>query len=443
MATFRSYPTFPQNAPGSQESLGSISTARSVMAASSDTTSQATADTAATSPTSPSKPLHSAHFASKPPPPDLVQSGWRMRTPENQPHASGNRSAATSPMTVSTPLNGHKRMASGQIKYFEPRSPVDASRRPADASGRAVSVGSTGSRVSEVGIGHRGCLVARPILTSHQAATNLKERLTYAMAKVQHGWEHHNIDQVERLAAAAISPRTVISPRSASSRRQQLTSPRSAGFPSRALVDQYPSHDAPYQDHQIRSAPLPISRLERASSDESMSPPPKRQPIHDSVYSHQRQPSHTHSLAPAARLASPPTPPHHRSASQSTTAQPTTPRADRKSATVRTQTQTAQAEQEAMDALLLMGSPSNGGVFPRSSQHSLSSANQSPRRRQHVVPAPPRMALQYRSESGESIASSSAGSSFSSSSHRGHSGAVTAELLRQRAEVLDQIEAET
>lgn len=180
------------------------------------------------------------------------------------------------------------------------------------------------------------------------------------MAKVQHGWEHHNIDQVEQLAAAAISPRrTIISPRSARSRPVH-TSPRSAGLPARALVDQFSSHRIPFPDSHSRSAPLPAS-----SSEGSMSPPQKRR-LNDAPPS----------LAPAARFVTPPSP-HHRRSASSQQNDPTTPKATVR----RTQTQTAAAEQEAMSALLLMGSPSNSQPFVRRGSVSRqSSVTQSPRR---------------------------------------------------------------
>ncbi|KAF2154368.1 hypothetical protein K461DRAFT_267398 [Myriangium duriaei CBS 260.36] len=409
MATFRSYPTHQLHAPGSQESLASFgsSTAtdatHSVMAASSDTNSQTTADTEVTSPTSPYKPSHNVSHAVQFPP---ASTGWRMRTPEDQTNASDAKSALASPMSVTTPVNGHKRMASGQMKYPQLHSPVDTSRQYARPSGRACSVGSTGSRASE-------------------AATNLKERLTYAMAKVQHGWEHHNIDQVEQLAAAAVSPRTVISPRSTTSR--PLTSPRSTGLlPSRVLVDHFP---APFHE-QIKSAPLPVSR----SSSSSTSPPPKRRPV-DSIIPHYSPPKQHQTLGPSARLVSPTSPSHRRTPSHplsSPARAPTTPKADHRPATIRTQTQTAQAEQEAMSALLLMGSP---GAFPPSSQSQQSSAAQSPRRSGGFATGAPRMALQYRSESGSSVSSSGYGGMYSQERQR--------EMLRGRGEVLDQIEAET
>ena len=90
-----------------------------------------------------------------------------------------------------------------------------------------------------------------------------------------------------------------------------------------------------------------------------------------------------------------------------------------------------------MDALLLMGSPSHNN-FARGSQRS--SATESPRRSQHVRGpsfSGPRAALEYRSESGDSVHSSA------SSGYGHHRHPSAADMMRQRADVLDQIEAET
>ncbi|PNS21061.1 hypothetical protein CAC42_3398 [Sphaceloma murrayae] len=425
MATFR---TYPHTQTGSQESLGSYSSGTALVASSN--ASQATADTGFTSPTSPrfaqpthddmlnasSQQTHATDQAQRLP----GQDKHRVKTPENQTDASRAHGAQQSPMSITTPVNGHKRMASGEVKSMGANSYTSPAYASRAGMARAGSVGSAGSKASEV-------------------AGTLKERLTYAMTKVQHGWEHHNIDQVERIAAAAaISPRTAISPRDY--RRGVHASPRSAGFPSRILTDQMPHHQTPYHDQQTKSAPLARPYVERASSDESMSPPAKRRPTHDSAVS----PSgiqHFHSLAPAPELVAP-TSPYRRHARKPSNPQPsisssptqrvpTTPKGPRP-ATLRTQTQTAAAEQEAMDALLLMGSPSNG-AFPRGSQQS--SAAQSPHRRT-FAPVAPRQALQYRSDSSHDSVTSESSTGF------GKAIGGREEMLRLRGEMLERIEAE-
>jgi len=106
---------------------------------------------------------------------------------------------------------------------------------------------------------------------------------------------------------------------------------------------------------------------------------------------------------------------------------PTTPKSSRKPAAIRTSTQTARDEQDAMAALLLMGSPSNGGHFPKGSQHS--SGSLSPPQAHSVANSTPRQALKYRSESYDSTSRSSEGAPS------------RADSVDRRA-ILDQIEAE-
>lgn len=150
MATFRSY---PHNPTGSQESLGSYSSGTAV--ATSSTASQATADTDLTVPTSPQLKMPDASSQQTHATQSLQQSSTqihnRLHTPENQIDASARRpSAQTSPMSIATPATGHKRMASGEVKSLDAntyRSPAYASRAGLTRTG---SVGSVGSKASEV-----------------------------------------------------------------------------------------------------------------------------------------------------------------------------------------------------------------------------------------------------------------------------------------------------
>ena len=237
------------------------------------------------------------------------------------------------------------------------------------------------------------------------------------MAKVQHGWEHRSMAEVEQLAAASISPRAVLqSPRGG---RSAIVSPRSAVH-----------HNSPRDGHLPRSR-VPIYPTAGHAAI-PMSPPPKRRSVthgfpagpadHSSTVpnSHRaRQPAlgppaefggqkherrvsfgqyHSHYIPVASSNREPASP---------SSQPPSTPKGSRRPASIRTSTQTAQAEQDAMDALLLMGSPSNGGQFPRSSQQS--SGQPSPRNARFAAVVGPRQALQYRSDSSESVSRSSEG----------------------------------
>ena len=77
-----------------------------------------------------------------------------------------------------------------------------------------------------------------------------------------------------------------------------------------------------------------------------------------------------------------------------------------------------------MDALMLMGSPTNGGQFPRGSQQS--SGQTSPLRTPVAKASRPNQALEYRSDSSDSIIRSS------------ESGCSSAD----RSAMLEELEAE-
>lgn len=244
------------------------------------------------------------------------------------------------------------------------------------------------------------------------------------MAKVQHGWEHRSIAEVEQLAAK-LSPRTTLSspPRNYST----LDSPRAAQLNATPGLSSTTSrlsvHDAYGQISPSHSA-----RSYAAASDITLSPPSKR---HSGSYrpapssSQGSHPAmHPPGLAPPAEIrASGPArrtslthpPPslsakrgHSPSRSPPNHVQyhPSTPKSARgRPATIRTQTQTQQAEQDAMDALMLMGSPNNSGHFPRNSQQS--SSQPSPFGVEEINGTTTRPGPQCRSDSNQSHVSSS------------------------------------
>jgi len=264
-------------------------------------------------------------------------------------------------------------------------------------------------------------------LTQLQAAAQLKTRLAYAMAKVQHGWEHKSMAEVEQLAVS-LSPKPLTLQQDA---HHRIISPRSRTFDARTAGRQLPQAQIPMHD-PARSYKSPMSPPAKRRSGEfgailadqninprtgyvsTLAPPPDiGQPKHS------RRVSFTQT-SPRGRAAQSnghqAPPPSHI---------PTTPKAARRPAQIRTSTQTAQDEQDAMDALMLMGSPTNGGQFPRSSQHS--SGHASPQRTPITKSSRPRQALQYRSDSNDSITSES-----------GYSSTGVAD----RSAILEQIEAE-
>ncbi|CAK4033953.1 Hypothetical predicted protein [Lecanosticta acicola] len=178
------------SAPASQESFVSVQSAGSSVAlpklqASDSNLSQLTSYTD-TDPTSPSSSAASklaqdaAHTST-------TQSQIpRQRTPEHavrMPYPNGDN-ALTSPMSITSPAttNGAKRTASGHVKNTPSLSNTPYTSHLPGRDSRRDSISSSGSRAGEL-------------------AATLKTRLGYAMAKVQHGWEHKTLPEVEQLAA--------------------------------------------------------------------------------------------------------------------------------------------------------------------------------------------------------------------------------------------------
>ena len=119
--------------------------------------------------------------------------------------------AAAQEKMVETGLS-KKRTADGAVKHTRNGSLTSPVRMPGHSRNTStVSVGSTASRMSEVKIPNpcRGALGIHRI-TDHrislQLSAELKTKLSYAMLKVNNGWQSHSIDEVESLASQAGSP---------------------------------------------------------------------------------------------------------------------------------------------------------------------------------------------------------------------------------------------
>lgn len=235
------------------------------------------------------------------------------------------------------------------------------------------------------------------------------------MAKVQHGWEHRSINEVEQLAAQ-LSPRAHMlpSPKGHHQHSRTLSNGLMNGADRLSLLQR-----SPQKGQYGRGRERPVE------NDALMSPPSKRRSgVYQPVLSPQRsQNTHRAGLGPPAELVktSSRDTAHHAKTrplapvngnSLTTTPpstrayEPATPKSIHRPATIRTQIQTAQAEQDAMDALLLMGSPKRTGHPPNSFASQHSSSQQSPVSLTFGASAPQR-ALLYRNDSSGSDSVSS------------------------------------
>lgn len=260
-----------------------------------------------------------------------------------------------------------KRMADGEVKIrSESQSPVKRHSRNASTVSKAST---TGSYIGEVGCpcscrgrdsmacncnSKGGRCRSRSSLAEHPQRTNtlqlsaeLRTRLSYAMIKVNHGWQSNSLDEVESLASHAASPTSSTS--TVHRRHGSSASPRLA-------ISSAPAASAlsPYE---------PVSQLRRsnspprtASGKPALGPPASIQPSMSmpAPRSNPRRNSNPH-YTPT--LLS-----HSHSASPHTPAQPTVQTGSRSRNIVDPilfSPHQNVREQDAIESLLFMSSPGN------------------------------------------------------------------------------------
>lgn len=126
--------------------------------------------------------------------------------------------------------SSRKRMADGMVKHPREKSSASPVHMGHSRNTSTVSVASTsGSRMGEL-------------------SAELKARLSYAMVKVNNGWEGHNIDQVESLASHSASPtssNSTIHHRNGASASPQFSNASHKGStsttPATGLLHQFPA----------------------------------------------------------------------------------------------------------------------------------------------------------------------------------------------------------
>ena len=303
----------------------------------------------------------------------------RRRTPEEGgvQRVNGGHGLGASPMSVVSPAstNGAKRTASGHVKNAPslPNTPLTTTTVSGHRS-RTDSISSTGSKAGEL-------------------AANLKTRLGYAMVKIQNGWEHKDINEVERLAAS----RTQAHRHSISHSR-----PMSSGFSNGAARLSMHEHynTTTTDDDSIRSPPSKRHSGLYSPYTTSSQPLRRLQPAPDI----RPTTSHRHyATAPSSQT-------HSKGGHRNGTAMspPRTPITNhshahpRRPATIRTDVQTAEAERDALEALFLMGSPHTSQA---QRQHAASQAGSSQASPLRLEFATPRRVTFARSGSGSEMSS--------------------------------------
>ncbi|KAG0646313.1 hypothetical protein D0Z07_8405 [Hyphodiscus hymeniophilus] len=387
-------------------------------------------------------------------PPTSTSDGFSSQStnPEGQLSQLSQLAAAAEPMAnpssrpnlTIAPSIGLKRTADGQVKstILSPTSPHRNSVRGHSRNTSAVSMSSTGSKIGEVA--HKAFSYAKSDTDIAQLSSELRTRLTYAMVKVNNGWQSNSIDEVESLASQAGSPTS-----SSSTRRNLITSPRTNManlqgrqvpiFPPNSIMqppaqdfDLYSRNDPPSRTYESfwrdHSTSNPAQRSSQTLSNKlSLQPPADIRPT-------QSRRSHT------PKFSKPPTIPGQGSNSSINTSTPRTPngRAEYMEInSIHTPTQKTIQEQDAMEALLFMSSPGNSGnmghAFPP--PRNQMSPQQSPLRAEFNVQPPLNRAAQGRRVEFQTAATSN---STGSSEAGGYTAKVKA-LRRSKSDAIDRM----
>ncbi|KAI4188961.1 MAG: hypothetical protein LQ346_005207 [Caloplaca aetnensis] len=244
-----------------------------------------------------------------------------------------------------------KRTASGQVKPGESEHWAPSASVKLHGHSRNTSTASKTSQVSDL---------------SHE----LRTRLSYAMFKVQNGWQSHNLNELEAMTLPRSSPSSGLS---------QLQ--HAAGVPPSSQHSQYPAETSRYAQ---RSPPAMGSAYEQPALRQVSAQSPPLYHAMPNATSAPHSPHRGPSLAPPVDILprtshqlhslnmQPPqlntTNTYHNGASNLTsptvpTPTPLTP-TRRPASSIRTPSQKADAEKDAVETLMFMSSPGNSGYHP-------------------------------------------------------------------------------
>ena len=221
---------------------------------------------------------------------------------------------------------------------------------------------------------------------SQQLSAELKARLSYAMVKVNHGWQSHTIDQIESLTSQAASPCSTASTihlRNGSSTSPQLSNAQyQHGSNITPATGRHPFPDRP-MDSYWTDSPHSTSRGSSASpvkSSQGLAPPVSIQPSHS--FNNPRRTSNLSQPPPFLSNSHQSSP---YSGSEPTSSYLATARQrSALSEGILVSPHTNVREQDAIESLLFMSSPGNSAnlkhAFPPSSSQPLPSSHAPPQR---------------------------------------------------------------
>ncbi|PVH76778.1 hypothetical protein DL98DRAFT_424927 [Cadophora sp. DSE1049] len=308
-------------------------------------------DTVSTPPTSTSDEFSSQSTNADGPLSQLSQLSQLAAAAEPLVSTSSTRLAVTM-----APTAGQKRTADGQVK------PLSASPNSPKARGHSRNTSAV-NNVSSVGSSRIG-----------ELSSELRTRLSYAMVKVNNGWQSNSIDEVESLASHAGSPTSSTS--TLHGRRNLITSPRTviatlqshSSSATQAVhaptsdFDLYPRGDQPSRTYESfwRDHSTPNYPTQRQSTQTPVISPPASKSLGPPA---DIRPTVSSRRSGTPKFSKPPAIPNHGSNSPYNTSAPRTPlRTEfRDNPIIQTPVQKTIQEQDAIETLLFMSSPGNSG----------------------------------------------------------------------------------
>ncbi|KAI1383781.1 uncharacterized protein F4822DRAFT_51333 [Hypoxylon trugodes] len=298
-----------------------------------------------------------------------------------------------------------KRMADGVVKHVRNSSSVSPVRVGHSRNTSTVSVASTtGSRIGEL-------------------SAELRTKLSYAMVKVNNGWQGHSIDEVESLASQVASPTSSTSTlcgkygTSASPRVPATTTRHRASSNVTSPTTHHPLQNRTYESFWREGNMKSTASTSPISQVPALAPPAPIQP---------RQPGHVHPRRSSNARYAPAYLSHSHHASPHTPAQPSPLQTTPGPGSARTPNvdpilfspHQNVREQEALETLMFMSSPGNSANVKHAFPSSLPSSQSS----QPVQPLQP----QARSSGRTALPTSRLGSGAEGGNSQGRKSLPTA-----------------
>ena len=288
--------------------------------------------------------------------------------------------AAQDKMWIDT--SSRKRMADGEVKTrTASQSPVKGHSRNMSTMSKASTSGSYIGEVSP-----HVAFPRLPTNTVSQLSAELRTRLSYAMVKVNNGWQGHSLEEVESLASRAASPTSSTS--TVHRRQGSSASPR---LPMSAPASQVTAPHDPYIPRRKSNSPPRITSNKPVLAPPAAIRPSLAMPAPRSNPRRNSNPHYTPTLLSHSHSASPHTP------AQLPNSQPELRSLPGRDPILFSPHQNMR-EQDAIESLLFMSSPGNSANLKHTfSPHGspgpqLSAAGRSVPSR-HALPTGPRKAL--------------------------------------------------